>query len=232
MTVAAHAVSDLAARLADAAIAPALADRLAHYGGLLLAANTRVNLTGAKSAAELAEHLLDALTVVPYVGPDHVDVGSGGGLPAIALALAGDARVTMIEATAKKAAFLRDAVDALGLSHRCRVLTARAEVAAHDADLRERFASGTARAVAIAPTVAELVLPFIAPGGRAILQRGTIDAAERRALDDAALVLGGRVEAEIALGGERRLLLVRKLNATAPRFPRRTGVPAKRPLCV
>lgn len=223
---------DLAALLLQATVAPALAARLACYGALLIEANARVNLTGAKSAGELAAHLLDALSVLPHLGETHVDVGSGGGLPGIPIALASTARVTLVEATAKKAAFLRAAIAALALDGQCRVVAARAETAAHDPNLRERFASGTARAVAVAPTVAELVLPFIAPGGCAILQRGTIDAPERRALEDAALVLGGRVETEIALEGERRLLLVRKLSATAPRFPRRTGVPAKRPLCV
>jgi 16S rRNA (guanine527-N7)-methyltransferase len=98
--------------------------------------------------------------------------------------------------------------------------------------LRERFASATARAVAVAPTVAELVLPFLATGGVAVLQRGTIDARERTALEDASLMLGGAVETEHQLDGERRIVLVRKTEATALRFPRRTGIPEKRPLCM
>ncbi|MBV8723287.1 MAG: 16S rRNA (guanine(527)-N(7))-methyltransferase RsmG, partial [Candidatus Eremiobacteraeota bacterium] len=88
-----------------------------------------------------------------------------------------------------------------------------------------------ARAVASAPTVAELLLPFVGPGGVAILQRGTIDARERAALQDAVLVLGGVFEEERQLDGDRRIVLLRKTGPTPPRFPRRTGIPQKRPLC-
>lgn len=193
-------------------------------------ANRKFNLTGAKNEAELAEHLLDSLTIVPYVSAPYVDVGSGAGLPAIPAAIAAGIPVTMIETTRKKAQFLQHAMAELQLDGE--VIAQRAEVAAHDETLRERFASATARAVAVAPTVAELVLPFLAIGGAAVLQRGKVDARERTALDDAALMLGGAVESEITLDGERRIVLVRKNTATAIRFPRRTGVPEKRPLCM
>jgi 16S rRNA (guanine527-N7)-methyltransferase len=85
--------------------------------------------------------------------------------------------------------------------------------------------------VASAPTVAELTLPLLAVGGVAVLQRGTMDARERTALEDASLMLGAEVEEERTVDGERRILLVRKRAATPQRFPRRTGVPEKRPLC-
>jgi 16S rRNA (guanine527-N7)-methyltransferase len=195
-----------------------------------LESNRKFNLTGAKTEAEFAEHLLDSLTIVPYVTGPYVDVGSGAGLPAIPVAIATGARVTMIETTRKKAAFLQHALEAFGIEGE--VVAERAEVAAHDEKYRERFASATARAVALAPTVAELVLPFIEIGGLAIFQRGTMDARERTALEDASLMLGGRVETEHQLDGERRIVLVRKMGATAIRFPRRNGVPEKRPLCM
>ncbi|HEY5426248.1 MAG TPA: hypothetical protein VIJ77_06850, partial [Candidatus Tumulicola sp.] len=76
------------------------------------------------------------------------------------------------------------------------------------------------------------VLPFVQPEGVAILQRGTTDARERAALTDAALMLAARVEEEHLLEGERRIFLVRKSGATPLRFPRRTGIPEKRPLCM
>jgi 16S rRNA (guanine527-N7)-methyltransferase len=207
----------------------ALAEPLARYGELLLEANRRFNLTGAKSAEELVPHILDSLSVVPYLREPYVDVGSGGGLPAIVAAIASRIRVTMIETTQKKVRFLREASEALEL--RADVVAKRAEIAGHDPAFRERFASGTARAVAVAPTVAELLLPLIQPGGVAVLQRGTIDERERRALDDAAPMLGATVESEYRLDGERRILLLRKNAPTPVRFPRRTGVPEKRPLC-
>lgn len=220
----------LAALLERAGIASPLCDRLAQYGTLVLDANRRFNLTGAKSAQDLAEHILDSLSVVPYFRDPYVDVGSGAGLPAIPIAIATWLAPTMIESTAKKARFLQLALDALGLDGW--VVSERAEIAGHRAGLREHFASGTARAVGPASTVAELLLPFIEPGGTAILQRGAMDADERRAVEDAALMLGGRVDQEIAVGGARRLLLIRKEITTPLRFPRRPGVPAKRPLCI
>jgi 16S rRNA (guanine527-N7)-methyltransferase len=219
---------ELEALLGAAGVEPRLAGPPARYGALVLDANRRFNLTGSKTTAEFAPHLLDSLTVVPYLSAPYVDVGSGGGLPAIPAAIAAGMAITMIESTAKKARFLEATLERLGV--RGEVLAERAEVAGHDERLRERFASGTARAVGSASTVGELLLPLIAPGGLAVLQRGGRDD-DRSALEDAALVLGGAVEREIALEGGRSIVLVRKTRATPPRFPRRSGVPAKRPLC-
>ncbi|HTU83857.1 MAG TPA: 16S rRNA (guanine(527)-N(7))-methyltransferase RsmG [Candidatus Acidoferrales bacterium] len=202
---------------------------LAQYAFAILESNRRFNLTGAKTAAELVPHLIDSLSVAPYVREPYVDVGSGAGLPAIPVAIATGARVTLIESTAKKARFLESAMRQLRVHGE--VIAERAEVAAHEDRFRERFASATARAVSAAPTVAELVLPLLEAGGVAILQRGAMDARERTALEDAALMLGGEMERELALEGERRILLVRKTGSTPQRFPRRPGVPEKRPLC-
>ena len=144
-------------------------------------------------------------------------------------AIAAKMPVTLIEATAKKARFLEHLLEALGIPGT--VLSERAETAAHNPRWRERFASGTARAVAGASAVAELLLPFLEPGGVAVLQRGSLPETERHALQDAALMLGGTLEAEHRLEGSRRIVLIRKRGATPSRFPRRAGVPAKRPLC-
>ncbi|MDE2482266.1 MAG: 16S rRNA (guanine(527)-N(7))-methyltransferase RsmG [bacterium] len=208
----------------------AVRERVARYGALLLEANQRFNLTGAKSAAELAPHLLDSLTIAPYVSDSLVDIGSGGGLPAIPLALATGVPVTMVETTVKKARFLGEMLAAFDL--RGEVVAERAEVAAHEARLRGAFTTGTARAVSSAPTVAELLLPFLAIGGVAVMQRGTMDDRERNALADAALMLGAEVEREEPLDGERRVIFVRKVAPTQNRFPRRIGIPEKRPLCL
>jgi 16S rRNA (guanine527-N7)-methyltransferase len=203
--------------------------RLARYGELVLQANRRFNLTGAKTAQDLAEHLLDSLRVLPWIEAPYVDIGAGAGLPSIPVAIAAGIPVTVIEASTKKARFLVEAMQTLNIAGE--VIAERAEIAAHLPALRERFASGTARAVGSAPTVTELLLPFIALGGVAVLQRGAVTAAERTALDDASLMLGAAVESEQRLDGERRVLLVRKMRATPARFPRRSGIPAKRPLC-
>jgi 16S rRNA (guanine527-N7)-methyltransferase len=204
--------------------------RLARYARLLLERTADVNLTGARTEAALNAHLDDALAIAPYIRAPYVDVGSGGGLPAIPLAIVTGAATTMIESTAKKAAFLREAVAELGIA--ATVVPRRAEIAAREPEHRERYASATARAVAGATTVLELTLPLLAEGGLAILQRGAPEAGEAEAVADAVLVLGGTLEATIDQGGGRRVLLVRKTAPTPQRFPRRVGQPAKRPLCV
>ncbi len=169
---------DLSARLAaigvsldDAAVA-----RLADYLGRLLAMNERVNLTAITDPAEAwARHALDALTLVPLVadlpaGASVVDVGSGGGVPGIPLAIARpDLRVTLVESTQKKAAFLAAVSSALGLAN-VAVLAERAEHLLRTQ--RGRFDVATARAVGRLAELAPITVPFVRPGGRALLIKG------------------------------------------------------------
>lgn len=206
------------------------AARLAEYGRALLEANRRFNVSGADTPEELAPHIVDSLTLVPYVRGSLVDVGSGGGLPAIPLAIVAGVAVTMIESTTKKASFLEGL--AAQLEIRGRIIPQRAELAGRDPDLREQFESATARAVSSAPTVLELTAPFLRVGGQALLQRGAMDERERNAMMDAAPMLGLKFEKEVTLDGERRILILTKEHATPQRFPRRIGVPEKRPLCL
>lgn len=220
----------LTALLEDAGVEARLVEPLARYGGMLLEANRRFNVTGADTPEELLPHLLDSLSIAPYVHGPLVDIGSGGGLPAIPLAILTGVHVTMVESTTKKAAFLEAVLGTLNLQGR--IIPQRAELAGRDPALREQFASATARAVSSGPTVLELAVPFLRIGGIAVLQRGRLDERERNAVVDAAPMLGAELIEEVPLGGERRILLVRKTAATSPRFPRRTGVPEKRPLCL
>lgn len=220
----------LAALLAAAGLERRLVDGLAHYGALVLETNRRFNISGADTPEELAPHILDSLSIVPYVQGPLVDVGSGGGLPAIPLAIATGFEVTMVESTSKKAAFLEAALGTLGLTGR--VIPQRAELAGRDPALRDQFACATARAVSSAPTVLELAAPFLRVGGTAVLQRGRLEPRERDAVVDAAPMLGAEFIREIPLEGDRRVLLVQKTAPTPQRFPRRTGIPEKRPLCL
>ena len=213
-----------------AGVEPPLAERLAVYAAVVLAANRRVNLTGAKDGTAFAGHILDALTLRADVRSPLVDVGSGNGLPGIVLAFATGARVTLVEAIKKRAAFLADAMRALDIDGE--VVAERAEDAARAPLHREAYATATARAVGSAPAVAELTVPLLAVGGRALLQRGSIEPSERDAVADAALVLGAELVDERPLGGGRSILILEKQSPTSARFPRKNGMPAKRPLCV
>src|ERR1700733_5692273 len=180
--------------------------RLSRYGALVLAEGRSFNLTGAKTPEQAAEHLRDSLTILPYVRDPYVDLGSGAGFPAMVAALVTGIEVTMVEATAKKARFLESMLDEFQL--RGRVIAERAENAARRPELRERFASATARALGSAPTVAELALPFLKVGGGGGLPRGIVPPEEQSALEDAALMLGAKIAAEVPLEGNRRIILV------------------------
>jgi 16S rRNA (guanine527-N7)-methyltransferase len=217
------------AALTAAGVEAVLAERLAVYAALVLAANRTFNLTGARDGAAFAAHILDALTLREDVASPLIDVGSGNGVPGIPLALATGAEVTLLEPTQKRARFLASALDALGVAGR--VVAQRAEDAARDPEHRERYRTATARAVASAPAVAELTVPFLEIGGRALLQRGSLEPTERNAVADAALVLGAELTGEQAVDGERRIIVLTKRTPTGPRFPRKSGVPSKRPLC-
>jgi 16S rRNA (guanine527-N7)-methyltransferase len=213
---------------------PAAAGKVEVFCRLLLERNASVNLTGARSAETLAEHIRDSLALCPYLREPFVDVGSGGGLPAIPVAIVTGLRGTLVESVAKKSRFLAEAVQLLDLPLTVRSM--RAEIAGREGGLRGSFAAATARAVGSLSTVLELTVPLLAVGGIAILQRGRIEDWERTAATDAALVLGAAVEDEFHSGvegmDERRIVLVRKVKETGPRFPRRPGIPEKRPLCV
>lgn len=230
MTAPSAEEAELARGLIVAGVAGPLAARIAAYGALLLARNRALNLSAARTPEALLEHLLDALTLREYACGPLIDVGSGGGLPGFVLALCG-IDVTLLDATAKKTAFLAQTSRDLEIAGLL-VVTGRAEDLARDPALRERFACATARAVACAPAVLELTLPFLAVDGRALLQRGAWEPGERAATLDAAPMLGGAVTQEVLLAGQRRIVIVEKRAATTLRYPRRAGVPAKRPLCL
>ncbi len=188
----------------------------------------------------LRAHFLDSLTLAPIIremglaNGRFVDIGAGGGFPGLPLKIAlPTLDLTLIDAARKKTDLLERAVAALGVD--ARVLQARAEDAARDLSLRETFDLATARALAPWPVVLELALPFCAVGGRLLGQRGESGPAEAERYEPAAIALGGRtlrVEAVGAAAGftARHVVVVEKISATTERYPRRAGIPAKRPL--
>jgi 16S rRNA (guanine527-N7)-methyltransferase len=190
-----------------------------------------VSTPGLTAIGDLAEarrvHVDDALAALPLIdrGP-VVDVGSGGGSPGIPLAAArSDLRVDLLEATAKKCAFLRTwAREFANVS----VVCARAEEHARAAG-RDAYATAVARALAAPPVAVEWCLPLVSPGGRLVLYVGEAD--DRRAAA-AAAELGGRLAEAVPVpcAERRRFLVFEKLEPTPDGFPRRPGAARKRPL--
>lgn len=203
--------------------------------------NSRVNLTSVTQWESVqTTHFLDSLTVslaVPFAGMLSgrlLDVGSGAGFPGVPLKIAfPHVEVTLVEATGKKTAFLRHLGGVLDVD--LDVRTGRAESLAHRPDLRERFDVVTSRAVGSLSVLAELCLPFCRIDGVVVAQkRGGVDDELRRA-GRAIDAMGGRPKGiqeapSGLLGAGRLLVLMEKLQPTPARYPRRPGVPAKRPL--
>ena len=201
--------------------------QLSRYLDLLTAANERMNLTRIvdRPTAEV-QHVGDALTVLPHLPAGAfalADVGSGGGVPGVPLAIVRpDARVTLIEATKKKAAFLREAVAALGLAN-VTVVDDRVE-AAGQGDGRERFDVAVARAVATLDWLAEWCLPLVKVRGVAIAMKGPRAADELPAAIDVAKLVGGGepVVHPVELPGTdgRVLVVFPKRKPTRDKYPR------------
>lgn len=216
-------------------------DAVERYVALLLEANARVNLTRVVAPAEVARlHLLDALAVLPLLDETAaqrvIDLGSGGGVPAIPLALARPGvEWVMVDSVRKKAAILESFVTALGLTN-ARVLAERAETLGRDPQHRERYRAVTARACAPLPVLAELALPLAELGGWLLAWKGPLtedDDEVRRGRAAIGQVGGGSlriVEAGPRELGGHTFVVVPKERATPARFPRRPGEPSRRPL--
>ena len=229
---------DLAARAA-VALSPEQHALLHRYVDLLLAANQAMNLTRItdRPAAEL-HHVADALTLLPFLplgAHALADLGTGGGVPGIPLAIARpDAYVLLIESTRKKAAFLRSAVDQLQLTN-VTITDQRAEDVAHSPQHRERYDVVTARAVATLVWLAEWCLPLARPKtGRVLALKGAKVAEELPAAAKAIKLLGGAAPSEhpIDLPGTDHHVVVEiaKAGRTDSRYPRPATIAKGRPL--
>jgi len=205
--------------------------------------NNRVNLTTIIDSKDAQiKHFLDSLTVITALKQRNnignmrfIDVGTGGGFPGIPLKIAlPDIKMVLLEATAKKAAFLSHLIEKLGMKN-IDVITGRAEEAAQNPQYREQFDIVLSRAVAALPVLVELTLPFCTVGGSVIAQKKGDIQLELEQAAKAIDVLGGklsgveRVELE-ELPDERYLVVIGKMSATPEKYPRRPGMPEKRPI--
>jgi 16S rRNA (guanine527-N7)-methyltransferase len=213
------------------------AGKLSQYLDLLLEANQRMNLTRIESreAAEL-QHVGDALTLLTYLPREAhrlVDVGSGGGVPGIPLAIARpDVTVTLVEATQKKAAFLKSAAEALGLTN-LNVRAERAEDVGHS-ELREAFDVAVARAVGTLDFLAEWCLPLVRRGGKFLAMKGPKVTEELPRARFAIKRLGGGEPVIHPVGraefGNHVIVEIPKVQKTDARYPRPASVAKGKPL--
>ncbi len=211
----------------------------------LVAWNQKFNLTAITDYEQVqVRHFLDSLSCLladevrrALSRPDAraIDVGSGAGFPGIPLKLVCPGlQLTLLEATGKKVTFLEHMVERLGLQ-RVTAIHARAEELAHEPAHREAYDLALARAVADLPALVEYALPFCKPGGWFVAQKGETGAAEAWNAGRALELLGGELRRvlHVELSGlpeDRSLVVIAKVSPSPAAYPRRPGMPAKRPL--
>jgi len=215
------------------------------YAQELIEWNQKFNLTAITDYEQVQiRHFLDSLsclaaeearTALKRPTPCVIDVGSGAGFPGIPLKIVcPNMHLTLLEATGKKVTFLEHIIDQLHLRNVV-AIKSRAEELAHDPAHRQRYDLVLARAVADLPVLMEYTLPFCAIGGWVVAQKGESGAAEAWSADRAISILGGELRRvmPVTLTGlpeDRSLVIVQKVSSTPADYPRRPGMPAKRPL--
>ena len=204
------------------------------YYSILVEYNKMFNLTAITEREEVyKKHFVDSIiNVDKLVGDKLIDVGSGGGFPAIPIKIMReDIDVTLLEATGKKCEFLKVVIKELGLKN-IRVINGRAEDFAKNPEYREKFDICSARAVARLNTLTEYCLPFVKIGGNFVAFKGNAKEELEEGIN-AINVLGGKVEnvCEYMLeDASRTLIYVKKIKNTPPKYPRGQGKERKSPL--
>lgn len=237
-------------------------DKFALYQDLLLRENAKYNLTAITNPDEIRQkHFADSMAILqipelaPHLQANHcvLDVGSGAGFPGVPLKIARpDLHVVLLEASAKKCAFLESLAKELKLTAPdgklarlaetrtgpragLEVHNARAEEAAHNADLREQFHVVVSRAVAALPVLCEWCLPFVQLGGVFVAYKGTRDRTDEElaAAQNAIKLLGGEVlhmQHCAGTSGERTTVIIKKTAQTPQGYPRENRLIKSKPL--
>lgn len=217
------------------AFEPGDLDRLGVFLDLLLEANTRFNLTTVTDPAEAwIRHILDSLSLLSVIASAEpktiMDVGSGGGLPGIPLAIVlPDVQFTLLEATGKKATFLQEVVYEMGLTN-VQVVNDRAETLGCDREHhREKYDMVTSRAVGRLAVLLELTSPFARAGGHVVAIKGEKAHEEVEEAKGALHRLHCQV-VETIRTATNTIVVIEKLRPTPKMYPRRPGEPKRVPL--
>ncbi|MDI6689957.1 MAG: 16S rRNA (guanine(527)-N(7))-methyltransferase RsmG [Actinomycetota bacterium] len=228
------------ARIFGVALTPQRVNAFLFYLDELKKWNRRVNLTSLKDDRDIVvKHFLDSLSCLVSDKIEGyskvVDVGTGAGFPGLPIKIARPKiELTLLDSSKRRAQFLIYMVEALKLED-SQVVCLRAEEFARKEKVRESFDIVLARAVSSLPVLMEYTLPLLKIGGYFIAQKSQKLKNELEVSQRAASILGGEVEKvmDIAipfLNAQRYLVLTKKAMPTADRYPRRTGIPTKRPL--
>lgn len=215
-------------------------DQFAIYQMLLQEWSGRMNLTAIREPGQIVtRHFLDSLTCALVTGDLNgqrvIDVGTGAGFPGLPLRiLFPEMNLTLTDSVSKKTTFLQAVVDALELTNVI-ILAERAEDLGRNPAHRERYDWAVARSVAELRVLAEYLLPLARVGGHVLAQKGAGFSEEVRAAHRAITILGGELASTRMIQLPQvemphALIVIDKVAATEEHYPRRAGIPTKRPL--
>lgn len=213
---------------------------LVTYEKELLEWNQKFNLTAIRDSDSIrTKHFLDSFSCVlawKTAPPAQlIDVGTGAGFPGIPLKiLYPNLKLTLVESVGKKAMFCQHMVRVLGLEQ-VDVIQARAEDLGQNPQHREKYDWAVARAVANMNVLSEYLIPLVRLGGSMLAQKGESGPAEAQSAEEAMALLGGKLKQLIpvnlpSVAEDRYLVVVEKVAATPPKYPRKPGIPMKLPL--
>lgn len=205
---------------------------------LLIEQNKTMNLTAITEPDEVViKHFADSISLLSAVSPEEnakiLDLGTGAGFPGIPLLITRpDIRLTMVDSTAKKLRYVADTVEKLGLE--AEVLHARAEEAGKKTEYREQYDIVCSRAVAALNVLSEYCLPFVKVGGVFVAMKSAKAEEEIAAAKKAIGILGGKIVDKktftLSDGGERTLIVIKKISQTSAKYPRVSAQISKKPL--
>lgn len=213
--------------------------RMAKYVNMLIKGMSKCRLTGETTGQGIIEkQIYDSLYPLKYLNLERekslIDLGTGGGLPGIPIKIIRpDLIVTLLDSNRKKTLFLKETINALGLE-KTFVVNKRAEEIGQEFEHREKYSYVFCKAVAKMAVLAELALPLLTSGGEAVFYKGPGGEGELEKAEQAIAICGGvlrKVEQyTLKTGEERKLYIIRKTNNTPMKYPRKPGMPAKKPL--
>ena len=208
------------------------------YMNILLEWNEKINLTAITNEEEIIlKHFVDSLTINKYIeeGKSIIDVGTGAGFPGIPIKiLREDLKVTLLDSLNKRINFLNEVIEKLDLKN-IECIHGRAEEFGKNKNYREKYDFATSRAVANMSTLSEYLIPFVKVGGKVLAMKGDKAEEELEEAKKAIKLLGGKVEnidnfylpdSDI----KRSIIIIKKIEKTERKFPRKPGMPAKEPI--
>ena len=208
------------------------------YMNILLEWNEKINLTAITNEEEIIlKHFVDSLTINKYIEDSKslIDVGTGAGFPGIPMKiLRQDLKITLLDSLNKRINFLNEVIEKLELKN-IECIHGRAEEFGKNKNYREKYDISTSRAVANMSTLSEYLIPFVKIGGKVLAMKGDKAEEELEEAKKAIKLLGGKVEnidnfylpnSDI----KRSIIIIKKIEKTEMKFPRKPGMPAKEPI--